>query len=460
MKKYIFLLTMLPAVLLFLSGCLPGSSKNKAVKTHKLKLSSYPEGATAHVAGKKFNLPYEFKMSPGSYLFRIEKPGYAPAWFSCRVQPSGITIPRTAANGSVRWEKLSPASRQIELQKQGGTVLLQSNPDTATVTKDGKQLGVTPLVLTDLPPGKHEVQLASPNHAEVTVSWEIRDSRPFIQRTDLQSNIAQLTISSEPSGARLFIADREIGTTPYQGTCPAGTHSIRLLRDGCVPYEGHITLIQGETTEKEIHLTPSPCKLQVTSSPAGAQVFLNEQLRGTTPLVLENLSGGTYKIAVTHDGYDSMETTVKLTPGSSLRKKFTLGSSQGGIELNIYPAGVKVFLNEREVGVVQQGETPTQTRLLRVSNLKPGTYVVKAVHKRADPETVEIKVTKGKITRPNPIILWVPNAEIVWLEDGRRETGIIYGESETSILFGPEKGIKIGIDKKDLKSIKFLDINE
>ena len=100
MKKYIFLLTMLPAVLLFLSGCLPGSSKNKAVKTHKLKLSSYPEGATAHVAGKKFNLPYEFKMSPGSYLFRIEKPGYAPAWFSCRVQPSGITIPRTAANGS------------------------------------------------------------------------------------------------------------------------------------------------------------------------------------------------------------------------------------------------------------------------------------------------------------------------------------------------------------------------
>ena len=459
MKYLIWSIFILPAFLLLLTGCQPEKSTEKA-KTHTLKLTSYPEGAVAYVAGKKFDLPHNFRMTAGTYLFRIEKPGHAPAWFSCRVQSSGITVPVSGLDGTVRWEKYTMDSKQIELTPHGGTVLLQSNPNTAKIIQDGRDLGVTPMVLTDLPVGKHEVQLKSPNYADVTVSWEIRDSSPMIVHADLQSNIGQLLVNSTPAQARLFIDNQFIGVTPYRGTCAVGSHAIRLQRDGYLPYEGHITLLKGKLTEKDITLTVSPSNLNVISEPTGAQVFLNDQLRGVTPLNLKDLPAGKYKIVVSHDGFDQVEDSVELAPGDTLKKEFILASSQGGIELNVFPAGVKVFLNGREVGVVEQGEGKTQTKLLTISNLAPGTYIVKAVHKRTNPEIRRIRVQKGKITRPKRIELWVPNAEIMWKDTGKTEIGMIYGESEKIILFGPQRGIRYEIDKNQLKSIKFLDINE
>jgi hypothetical protein len=47
-----------------------------------------------------------------------------------------------------------------------------------------------------------------------------------------------------------------------------------------------------------------------------------------------------------------------------------------------------------------------------------------------------------------------------WKDNGKTEQGMIYGDSEKIILFGPSKGIRYEIDKSLLKSIKFLDINE
>ena len=459
MKKYIFLSLMLPAVMLLFAGCLP-DKKDKQPKVHTLKMSSYPLGAVAYVSGKTFDLPHDFRMTPGNYLFRIEKPGYAPAWFSCRVQNSGITIPKLGTDGKVTWAKMSSQSTQIELTKQGGSVLLQSTPDTAQIIKDGRELGVTPLVLTDLPVGKHEVLLKSPNYADATVSWEIQNNSPLIIHRDLQSNIGKLHITSTPSKARLFIGGKHVGQTPFRGTYAVGSHAIRLERDSYLPYEDHIVITKGNLTEKKIVMVVSPCTLNVSSVPSGAQVFLNNQLRGTTPLELKDLPAGSYKITLSHDGYDQVEETMELAAGSSNRKDFILASSQGGIELNIYPAGVKVFLNGREVGTVQQGETQIQTRLLQIGNLAPGTYIVKAVHKRANPEFRKIRVHKGQIARPPRIDLWVPNAEITWKDTGRTEVGMIYGETNSVILFGSQKGIRYEVDKKLLKSIKFLDINE
>ena len=459
MKKYIFLFLLLPAFMLLFAGCLPKKKKGP-VKTQTLTLSSYPQGAAAHIAGKIFDLPHDFRLAPGSYLFRIEKPGYAPSWFSCKVLNSGIAVPKLGTDGNVTWEKMSPQSTQIELTRQGGTVLLQSTPDTAQIFKDGRELGVTPLVLTDLPVGQHDVLLKSPNYADVTVSWEIRNNSPLIIHTDMQSNIGKLHITSKPSQARLFIDGKHVGQTAFRGTYAVGNHAIRLERDGYQPYEDHIVITKGKLTEKHVPLVVSPCMLNITSEPSGAQVFLNDQLRGTTPLILKDLPAGSYKIAVAHDGYDQMEETLDLAAGSSTRKDFIMSSSQGGIELNVYPAGVRVFLNGRDIGTVQQGESQTQTRLLQISNLSPGTYIVKAVHKRADPEIRKIRVQKGKIARPARIDLWVPNAEITWKDTGRTEVGMIYGETDRIILFGAQKGIRYEVDKKLLKSIKLLDINE
>ena len=445
------------AAVMLLTGC--DKEPPKPIR-HKLTLNADQPGAAAYVMGKRFDLPHEFRMTRGDYLFRIEKPGYAPAWFSCRVRPSGIQTAQNDVNGGIRWEAFTSPSHTIRLTPQGGSVLITSRPEAAEVVIDGRIAGSTPLVLTGQPVGRYTAQLRSPNYAEVSLNWEIRGSRPVTIRADLKSNIGEIRVSGEPDKARLFIDGRLVGTTPYRGSLAVGKHPIRIERDGYLPYNGHITVELGQAAAENYTLTASPGALEITSIPSGAQVTIDGKARGVTPLVLQDIPAGQYEIAVSLSGFDREEETVEVAAGAKVTRKFSLSSSRGGIELNVYPAGVKVYMDNREIGVVEPGEGQTQTKLIRIDNLSPGIYTIKAVHKRTDPEIRRIKVTKGKITRPPRIELWVPNAEIVWKENGRTELGMIHGESEKIILFGPAKGIRIEIPKDQLRSIKRLDINE
>ena len=457
MKKILF--PLFAAVILLLAGC---GKKTAQPLRHQLTLNADQPGATAYIFGKSFALPHEFKMTSGNYLFRIEKPGFAPAWFSCRVLASGIQTARDGADGEVQWEAFREKKHTVRLRPQGGSVLIMSKPEAAEVIMDNRVIGSTPLVLTDQPVGRHTAQLRSPNHSEISLFWEIKDARPVIIRADLKSNIGELRLNSTPEKARVFIDDRPAGFTPYRGPQPAGKHLVRLERDGFLPVQSHITVELGQTVSENYTLIASPGSLEVESSPSNAQVSLNGQVRGTTPLKLKDLPAGKYEIRVELPGYDRAEESVEIAAGSLVTRSYDLATSQGGMELNVYPAGVTVYMDGKEVGKVEPGEGKTQTKLIRLGNLSPGTYTIKAMHKRANPNTEirRVKVVKGQIARPKRIELWVPNAEITWLDNGRSELVMIYGETDTVILYGPAKGIRVEIPKSNLKNIKWLDINE
>ena len=132
MKKLLFFCC---AALMLLAGC---SKKPQQPVRHKLTLDASEADATAYVLGKSFPLPHEFKMSPGNYLFRIEKPGFAPAWFACRVLSSGIQTAKDGLNGEVRWEAFTAKSHTVRLTPQGGSVLIRSKPEAAEVVIGGE----------------------------------------------------------------------------------------------------------------------------------------------------------------------------------------------------------------------------------------------------------------------------------------------------------------------------------
>ena len=58
---------------------------------------------------------------------------------------------------------------------------------------------------------------------------------------------AHLFINSSPWGV-LFIDGRQIGNLPQAGVVdvPPGTHTLRIVRDGYLPYESVIAIEAGE----------------------------------------------------------------------------------------------------------------------------------------------------------------------------------------------------------------------
>jgi hypothetical protein len=70
--------------------------------------------------------------------------------------------------------------------------------------------------------------------------------------------------------------------------------------------------------------------LRVSSSPAGARVFLNGVLAGTTPLLLSDLAVGSRAMRLERDGYVRWSTTVRIVANERTSVAATLRPASSG----------------------------------------------------------------------------------------------------------------------------------
>ena len=124
-------------------------------------------------------------------------------------------------------------------------------------------------------------------------------------------------------------------------------------------------------------------RLLVRSSPSGAEVFLNGERRGVTPLTVRDLPLQTYAVEVRHAGFASSERRVVLDASRPARSlDVTLARSgraaaaprppaaatgPGSLLLESRPAGARVFVDGQARGVtpLTLAEVPSGTHTVR-----------------------------------------------------------------------------------------------
>jgi hypothetical protein len=147
-------------------------------------------------------------------------------------------------------QKATPTAGQI------GRILVRSTPAGARVAVDGREYGVTPVIVRDLTVGTHTVRVArdgftaQERHVRITRS---RPSQPMeVTLTAPPAAAAEpftggLSIDSRPAGAKVFIDGRLVGMTPLQShAVSAGEHAIRLEHDGYRQWTSAVRIISNE----------------------------------------------------------------------------------------------------------------------------------------------------------------------------------------------------------------------
>jgi len=71
-------------------------------------------------------------------------------------------------------------------------------------------------------------------------------------------------------------------------------------------------------------MTSSEGKLTVDSTPPGAQVYINDEYRGTTPLPYAKLKAGAYRIRVQADGYETKVDSVDIAVDADVQRAYVL----------------------------------------------------------------------------------------------------------------------------------------
>ena len=153
-----------------------------------------------------------------------------------------------------------PAAAPVD---ESGRLLVRSTPAGAEVVVDGQSRGLTPLALRDLTFGAHTIAVSHAGH-------ETRQ-----QRVTLSERRPSRSIDFE-------------------------------LRPTGVP--SHDTVATNTTGS-----------LQVASRPSGAQVFVDDNLIGTTPLLISDVSAGSKHLRIELSGYKAWTTSVQIEPSARVR---------------------------------------------------------------------------------------------------------------------------------------------
>src|SRR5215472_6835822 len=116
-----------------------------------------------------------------------------------------------------------------------GQLAVNSTPEGAQVQIDGHGdvSWLTPYTLTGIAPGQHTIAFSKPGFALETRVVDVASGSKSFLVVHLPLLGATLALSSEPSGASLYIDGKDTGQlTPGQITAEKGTHTILVRKEG------------------------------------------------------------------------------------------------------------------------------------------------------------------------------------------------------------------------------------
>ena len=136
-----------------------------------------------------------------------------------------------------------------------------------------------------------------------------------------------MDLRSVPDGASVVMGEKYLGKTPMKvSDLSPGTYDVIFSQLGYQKFSTLVPVEAGKITEVSATLVPDTGALAITSVPAGASVLVDGKNSGIAPVTVGNLTVGNHTVAVSLDGYISMQQTVTVVLGQTLPVTIGLSS--------------------------------------------------------------------------------------------------------------------------------------
>lgn len=165
---------------------------------------------------------------------------------------------------------------------------------------------------------------------------------------------ATIAVTSSPSGANVYDAGEYKGTTPCTITVyTTGTpidHDIVISKNGYYDFHQHIgSVITDQYISVNAVLIPiaQTGYIDVSSSPSGANVYVDGIYYGTTEAVV-TVDAGSHAVRLEKPGYDTWYGSTSVSAGetSYLSPVLTSSASYGYLNVQSRPSGAMIYVDE------------------------------------------------------------------------------------------------------------------
>lgn len=210
----------------------------------------------------------------------------------------------------------------------GVITISSSRPLDANIKIDGEEVGTTPLKLR-VRTGSHTVVAYKEGFENWEGTVDVKSFKPQTLTVKLR-----FLVRSDPPGADVKINGKDYGVTDLPVDLPAGVYTFEFTKKGynrtkfmaeiprdvsmplpvapLVP-KGSKTYQEDITSSTETSALPASQKgfgsIQITSKP-DAQVYLDGDFMGETPITLTKIPVGSYVLKLSREGYRDLRQTV------------------------------------------------------------------------------------------------------------------------------------------------------
>jgi hypothetical protein len=128
----------------------------------------------------------------------------------------------------------------------------------------------------------------------------------------------ELVVQSRPEGARVTVDDEDKGQTPITVRLAPGTHVLQLRVGSAEPRVIPLLIRAGVQTAQYVEMQGVAATgiLEVRSDPSRAQVTIDGQNRGSTPLTLRDVTPGEYQVVIERGGRSATQ-LVRVEAGET-----------------------------------------------------------------------------------------------------------------------------------------------
>lgn len=273
-----------------------------------LLIHSSPQGADIRINGMdRGKTPCFITDLPlGKYTISFNKTGYLQKQFEVEITDR---IPR----------KIS-----VDLTSDSAVLVLDSIPSGANVTINGISKGSTPCRIENVPAGENKLEISLNGYDTYVSTLKLNPGEIQQLTAKLNARPSSLRIVSIPEKARIYIDNQFEGEAPVEKKdLKPGSYRIRAELPGYELMARTIEIKQASSIVEEFRLQSNSGALQITTEPAGVQVFIDGQERGITtarndqtdkisePLKIPLIPAGTYELKLEKKGY--VPVTEKIT---------------------------------------------------------------------------------------------------------------------------------------------------
>jgi hypothetical protein len=292
--------------------------------------------------------------------------------------------------------------------------------------------------------GSYNVEVEAPGRERFTTTIDLSADREL--SPSIRALVVSYSLETNPAGASVKIDGADVGLSPIRRDVSIGQHRIEIRKDG---YDllSYTTVVNEQNSYETKELKMKMFDVSVSSSPRGAQVFLNDLPQGQANLTIPVRPGLKYTVEMQQSGkklstvfqangpgvvfadFDAGTITVSgamvavaekreekpalIRPPVETEPKMeakTEPKTEPKKEAPPPPAYVDITVQPKEASVTIDGKAATAGK----SEVKPGRRTIKVLLDGYETEEKTVDLLPGQ-TKPVPITLSKVSSGTSWL---------------------------------------------